>query len=119
MSKKDLFEIGATQLSVKKDNHKVFIQKLERGGYTIKSQEENEEKGLDNELVSRTLETTLNPPMSSLPYIRLEAKEVFGYYNYEEELFEPLTNPKFELTAYKKGAELHNFNDSWDKFDLD
>jgi len=118
MSKKDLFEIGATQSSAKKNEHKVFIQRLEKNGYTIQSQDENEEKGLNNELISSTLETTLKPPMISLPFIKLEAKEVFGYYDYEQQLFEPLDNPKFQFSAYKKGAKLHNFNDPWDKFDL-
>lgn len=118
MSKKDLFEIAATQSSAKKDNHKVLIQKLERSGYTIESQTENEEKGVDQELISRTLETTLKPPTSSLPFIKLEGKEIFGHYNYEEQVFQPLDIPKFEMKAYKKGAELHNFNDPWDKFDL-
>jgi hypothetical protein len=119
MPKKDLFEIGATQSSAKKDNHKVFIQKLERNGYTIKSQDKNEEKGIDHELISRTLETVMAPPNISLPFIKLEAKEIFGYYDYEEQLFEVLDIPKFEFSAYNKGAKLHNFNDPWDKFDLD
>jgi len=118
MSKQDLFEIGATQSSAKKDDHKVFIQRLENGGYTIQSQNTNEERSVDDELISSTLETIMNPPMTSLPFIKLEAKEIFGYYDYEEQLFEPLDTPKFELSAYKKGAELHNSNEEWDKFDL-
>lgn len=118
MSKKDYSEIGATKSSARKDDHEIFIQRLERGGYTIKSQDENEETGLDQELVSRSLETIMSPPQASLPFIKLEAKEVFGYYNYEEQLFEKLDSPKFEFSAYKKGAELHNAHDNWDKFDL-
>ena len=118
MSKKDLFEIGATQSSAKTDNHKVFIEKLERNGYTIQSQEKDEEIGINNELIARTLETIMSPPTISLPFIKLEAKEVFGYYDYEEQVFEPLENPKFEFSAYNKGAKLHNSNDPWDKFDL-
>ncbi|MBT3349331.1 hypothetical protein HN954_01635 [bacterium] len=118
MSKKDYLEIEATQNSARKDSHKVFIQKLERNGYTIKSQDENEETGINNELVTRTLETVMTPPTTSLPFIKLEATEVFGYYDYEEQVFEPLTSPKFEFSAYNKGAKLHNSNDSWDKFDL-
>jgi len=119
MSKQDFFEIGATQSSARTDDHKVFIEKLERAGYTIKSQDENEETGVNNELVSRTLETVMNPPTISLPFIKLEAKEIFGYYNYEEQLFEALDSPKFEFSAYKKGATLNDVNDSWDKFDLE
>lgn len=118
MSKKDLFEIGATQSSAKTDNHKIFIQKLERNGYMIKSQDKDEEIGIDNELISRTLETVMTPPTISLPFIKLEAKEIFGYYDYEEQIFESLNTPKFEFSAYKKGAKLHNSNDPWDKFDL-
>jgi len=118
MSKKDFFEIGATQSSAKKDNHKVFIQKLESNGYMIKSQDKNEETGIDDELISRTLETVMTPPTTSLPFIKLEAKEIFGYYDYEEQLFEQLDTPKFEFNAYNKGAKLHNSNDPWDKFDL-
>ena len=118
MSKKDFFEIESTQSSARTDSHKVFIQRLERGGYTIKSQDKNEEKGVDHELISRTLETVMSPPTISLPFIKLEAKEIFGHYNYEEQLFEPLDIPKFEFSAYKKGAKLTDFNDQWDKFDL-
>ncbi len=118
MSQKDFFEIGATQSSAKKDNHKMFIQKLESNGYTIKSQDKNEETGVNNELIARTLETVMSPPNISLPFIKLEAKETFGYHDYEEQLFEPLDVPKFEFSAYNKGAKLHNFNDPWDKFDL-
>ena len=118
MSKKDFLEIGATQNSARTDEHKKFIQKLEQNGYTIKSQDEDEERGIDNELITRTLETIMTPPTISLPFIKLEAKEVFGYYDYEEQLFEPLDNPKFEFSAYNKGAKLHNSNDPWDKFDL-
>jgi len=119
MSKKDLFEIEATQSSAKTDAHKVFIQKLERSGYTIKSQDENEEEGLNNELISRTLETVMSPPTISFPFIKLEAKEIFGHYDYEEQVFQPLDIPKFELSAYRKGAKLHDVNAPWDKFDLD
>jgi hypothetical protein len=118
MSKKDFLEIGATRTSAKTDDHKIFIQKLERNGYTIKSQDENEEIGIEDELIARTLETVMTPPTISLPFIKLEAKEVFGYYDYEEQLFEALESPKFEFSAYKKGAKLHNSNDPWDKFDL-
>ena len=118
MSKKDFLEIGATQNSARTDDHKIFIQKLERNGYTIKSQDEYEETGIDNELITRTLETVMTPPTISLPFVKLEAKEIFGHYDYEEQLFEPLSIPKFEFNAYKKGAKLNNSNDPWDKFDL-
>ncbi len=118
MAKKSFVEIGATRSSAKKDAHQVLIQKLESGGYTIKSQDENEEMGLDNELISLTLETILNPPNTSLPFIKLKAKEIFGHYDENEEVFEQLESPKFELSAYKKGAGLHDRNDTWDKFDL-
>ena len=118
MSKKSFLEIGATQNSARTDDHKVFIQKLERNGYTIKSQDENEEIGINDELITRTLETIMTPPTISLPFIKLEAKEIFGHYDYEEQLFEPLDSPKFEFSAYNKGAKLHNSNDPWDKFDL-
>ncbi len=119
MSKQDFFEIEATQSSARTDDHKVFIEKLERAGYTIKSQDKNEEKGINHELVTRTLETVMSPPTISLPFIKLEAKEIFGHYDYEEQLFEALDIPKFEFSAYKKGATLNDVNDSWDKFDLD
>jgi len=119
MSKKDFFEIGATQSSARTDAHKIFIEKLERAGYTIKSQDKNEEKGVNHELVSRTLETVMSPPNISLPFVKLEAKEIFGHYNYEEQLFEPLAIPKFKFSAYRKGATLNDVNDSWDPFDLD
>ncbi len=118
MSKKDFLEVGTTQNSARTDNHKIFIQKLERNGYTIKHQDEHEETGLENELITRTLETVMSPPTISLPFIKLEAKEIFGHYNYEEQLFDPLNTPKFEFKAYKKGAKLNNSNDSWDMFDL-
>ena len=117
MSKRDLFEIGATQSSAKKDAHRVFIEKLEQNGYKIQSQDTSEER-IDDELIASTLETVMAPPMTSLPFIKLEAKEVFGHYDDEEQTFELLESPKFEMRAYKKGAELHNFNDQWDKFDL-
>jgi len=118
MSKKDFVEIGATRSSAKKDAHQALIQKLETGGYTIESQDENEETGVENELISLTLETTLKPPTTSLPFIKLKAKEIFGHYDEEEQVFELLESPKFELSAYKKGAGLHDRNDQWDKFDL-
>jgi len=118
MSKKDFSEIGATKSSAKKDAHQVLIQKLEQGGYTIQSQDESEETGLDNELVSVTLETILKPPTTSLPFIKLKAKEIFGHYHTGDEVFEPFDNPKFELSAFKKGAGLHDRNDQWDPFDL-
>ena len=55
---------------------------------------------------------------TSLPFIKLKAKEIFGHYDEEEQVFELLESPKFELSAYKKGAGLHDRNDQWDKFDL-
>ena len=58
------------------------------------------------------------PPTISLPFIKMEAKEIFGKYDYEEQLFEPLKVPKFAFNAYKKGSRLDNSNDPWDKFDL-
>lgn len=118
MSKKDFLEIGATKTSARTDDHKIFIQKLEKNGYTIQSQDEQEEIGIENELISRTLETIMNPPSISLPFIKLEAKEIFGNYDYEEQVFEALHTPKFAFNAYKKGAKLNNANDPWDKFDL-
>lgn len=118
MSKKDLFEIGATQSSSQFDAHNAFIDKMIRNGYTIEHQEKKEEEGLDGELVARTKETVLKPPMSSLPYIKLEAREVFGNYNYTDETFLEFDAPKFELLAYRRGAELHQMQDPWDRMDV-
>ena len=119
MAKKDLFEIAATVSSAKVDAHRDFLDKLQRNGYVIEKQETLEEKGVEHELISSTLQTILKPPRTSFPYVKLEAKQTFGFYDYEEQIFTPLEIPKFDLQAYKKGAELHNFNDRWDKFDLE
>lgn len=118
MSKKDLFEIGATQSSSAFDAHNEFIHKMTRKGYTIQSQKETEEKGLDMELIARQVETILSPPISALPFLKLQAKEIFGNYSFREESFSPYPHPKFELTAYKRGGELHEKDDPWDLMDL-
>ena len=118
MSKKDLFEIADTQSSAKKDDYKALIDRLLRNKYTISHQESRDERGLDQELLVNVEETVFNPPMSQLPIMRLEAREVFGYYNFDTEVFTKLNTPKFELKAFKKGAELHHRNDPWDQVEL-
>lgn len=118
MQKRDLFEIAETQSSAKKDAYKALIDRLVRNKYTISHQESREERGLDQELFAQVEETIFQPPMSQLPIMKLEAREVFGYYNFETEVFTELTTPKFELKAFKKGAELHHRNDPWDAVEL-
>ena len=110
-------EVGGTQSSAKMAEHRKTIQRFIDKGYEIESQEPEEEEGLGNELITKTLVTVLKPPMSQMPYIKFEAKEIFGHYNYEDQVFDEYEFPKFDLKTYKRGAGLNNFNDPWDIFD--
>jgi uncharacterized lipoprotein YajG len=118
MSKKDLFEIADTQSSAQFEAHKAMIKKMQSNGYKISYHDKREEHGLDQELLAKVEETILDPPISSLPIIKFEARQVFGHYNFNDAVFKPLDTPKFELKSYKKGAELHQRNDPWDKFEM-
>lgn len=118
MSKRSFEEIGETKSSAQYDAYKELLKKLIQNGYTVVDEHIHEDRGLDQELLATTTETFLDPPLSSLPMIRCEAKEIQGTYDFEKNIFTPLPVPKFELHTYKKGSEIHERNEPWDKIDL-
>jgi len=100
-------------------NHKAMIQTFLDRGYEIESQEKDEEQGAEGERVARSLTTVLKPTENfSLPLIKLEAREEFGKYFDDNMEFFPHDTPKFELKAFKKGADIKSFRDPWVPFDL-
>lgn len=119
MSKKDLFEIADTVSSMQFDAHREMLKKLQSKGFVLDHQETKEELGLDGECVANVLESTFHPPISSLPFVRFEAREIFGQYNYTDETFNMFDVPKFEVKAFRRGAELHQRNDPWEVFDFE
>ena len=116
---RDMPEIGDTKSSAQMDQHKKLIQRFLDKGYTIESQEEDEDTGAGGELVAKTCVTILKPPSYELPYVKFEAQEVFGKYDDEAETFQEWDHPKFQLKAFKKGADMESENDPWDVFDID
>ncbi|MBD3328646.1 hypothetical protein GF340_05085 [Candidatus Peregrinibacteria bacterium] len=111
-------EIGDTKSSAQMDEHKKTLQKFIDQGYKVESQEEKDEKGLGGELVWQGLVTVLVPPSSQMPQIKMDAREVFGHYNYQDEAFVEYDNPRFEVKAYTKGNSLSDFNEDWAPFDI-
>jgi hypothetical protein len=95
-----------------------LVDKLIAQGYNKTDEEEDEEEGLDHEMISQTITVSLKPPNYDLPLVKLEGKEIFGRYDYEAESFEEWDNSAFELNAFKKGAGTDSFKDRWEKFEL-
>lgn len=112
-----MHETGNTQSSAKMAAHKALIEKFLDQGYEIQIQETKNEEGLKNELICKSLTTILTPPRKDLPQIKFEAKEIFGKYDYQEQIFESFEFPKFELLTFKKGADVKTFNDPWERLD--
>jgi len=117
--KKPAQELFSTPSSVKAGNHQTFVKSLLDKGYTLESQETEEDTGIHGEVISETLITIIKPPTLELPMLKFEAKETFGKYNYEEETFEEWEEAKFNVNSYKKSANFKHRNDPWQMLDLD
>jgi hypothetical protein len=115
----DLHEIIQKSSSSQMKEHLESLQKFLDHGYTIEEQEEEEETGLHGEVLNTSVVTTLKSPMVQLPLLKFAAKEIFGTYDFGKEVFNKWDQPKFELKAYKKSADVRDFNAPWQPFDME
>jgi len=113
----DLHEVIQKSSSLQMKEHMESLQKFLEHGYEMEEQEEDEETGLHGELLKRTVTTVLKPATLSLPMIKFEAREIFGTYDFQKEVFKKWESPKFELKSYKKSADVREFNAPWQPFD--
>ncbi len=111
-------EIGDTRSSARKDEHDRLIDKFLDQGYEIESEETEKEEGTDHEKVSNTVITVLAPPRAELPFVKFEAKEIFGKYDFMEETYEPYDFPIMKIRTFTKGSDLKSHGDPWDQFDI-
>ena len=112
-------EIFRDSASRKMQQHKAMIQTFLDRGYEIESQEVEEDKGSEGELITNRITTVLKPTADfSLPMIKLVAEEIFGSYHDDNEVFYAYDEAAFQLKAYKKGADIKSFKDPWQIFDL-
>ncbi|PCI25425.1 hypothetical protein COB57_01740 [Candidatus Peregrinibacteria bacterium] len=115
----DMNEIDSTKSSAKAAKHQAMIERFLSQGYTIESKDEKEERGLGNELISKTTTTILKAPSLAMPMVKFFAKEVFGNYDYEEQLFDDFEFSNFSTQVFTKGSDAKSFNDDWSPFNLD
>lgn len=117
--KKPAQELFSTPSSVKMGNHQTFIKSLLDKGYTLESEETEQDTGIHGEVISETLITVIKPPTLELPMLKFEAKETFGRYNYDEEAFEEWEEPNFSVRSFKKPADFKYRNDPWQILELE
>lgn len=116
---KDMQEIFRDSSSQKMDKHHELIRKFLENGYEIESQDDFEQMGADNEMISTAVHTILKPKENfALPLIKFEATERFGDYFDDNEEFFPFDEARFELKTFKKGSDVKSFRDPWKPFDL-
>lgn len=116
---REMQEVFRDSSSQKMQKHEQLIASFVERGYEVESQEEFEDKGAGNELISSRVVTVLKPVADfSLPLIKFEASEKFGDYFDDNEEFFPYDEPRFELKAMRKGADVKSFRDPWQPFDL-
>lgn len=114
----NLQEVFSETNADKWKKHIAFIDNLEERGYNVLSEDKEEETGFDNEMISVTLTTVLEPPNTDLPELKFVAQETFGHYDYDKKAFDEWDEPRFSLKSYKKGSKIENFNDRWEALEM-
>lgn len=112
-------EVFRDSSSLQMQKHLDLIQSFLDRGYEIESQEEFGDKGANNEDIATRIITVLKPVDNyDLPMLKFEATERHGDYFDDNDEFFAYEESRFEMKAYKKGADVKSFRDPWQPFDM-
>ncbi|MDF2379509.1 MAG: hypothetical protein P1V18_04815 [Candidatus Gracilibacteria bacterium] len=104
----------------KNKQHRAMIKKFLDRGYKVRSEETEEEIGVGNELIEVICVTILEPAdhTSKLPLVKFEAKETFGRYDWEDEVFDEWDESNFKVDVFQKSSDIREHNAAWESINL-